>query len=134
MAQWLHLYGFTPTVVERATALRTGGYKIDIRGAALDAVEHIGVLEQVRRASTDMRGTSFVNSAGKQVASIDADLAGGRSGTDIEIMRGDLNRILYDQTKGCVEYVFGDCVTGISQDEGGGGSPSSTVRPGPSIS
>ncbi|HHT0592665.1 TPA: NAD-binding protein [Legionella anisa] len=35
VAYWLKRYGFIITIVERAPALLTGGYKIDARGAAL---------------------------------------------------------------------------------------------------
>ncbi|WP_407838309.1 hypothetical protein ACE1OC_21135 [Streptomyces sp. DSM 116496] len=31
LAHWLRHHGFRPTVVERASALREGGYKIDMR-------------------------------------------------------------------------------------------------------
>ena len=34
LAYWLHCYGFNPTVVERASALSTGGQAIDLRGTA----------------------------------------------------------------------------------------------------
>lgn len=34
LAYWLNRYGFQPTIVEKAPALREGGYAIDIRGAA----------------------------------------------------------------------------------------------------
>jgi len=118
-AYWLRRRGFHPTVVERAPALRHGGYKIDIRGAAIDVVDRMGILAELRRGSTDMRRTSFVNSAGKQVATIGADLAGGRSGEDVEIMRGDLNCILYGQTKGDIEYVFDDSIISISKGDSG---------------
>jgi 2-polyprenyl-6-methoxyphenol hydroxylase-like FAD-dependent oxidoreductase len=37
----------------------------------------------------------------------------------VEIMRGDLARILYDLTKNEVEYCFGDSIQQIKQDEGG---------------
>ena len=32
LAFWLELYGFDVTLVERAAAVRSGGYPIDIRG------------------------------------------------------------------------------------------------------
>ena len=54
---------FTPTIVERATAPRAGGYKIDIRGAAVDVVDRMGLLADIRRASTAMRGASYVDAA-----------------------------------------------------------------------
>ena len=35
LAYWLKRYGFSPTIVERAPILITGGYKVDVRGSAL---------------------------------------------------------------------------------------------------
>jgi len=37
-AYWLRSYGFAPTVVERGPSLVTGGYKIDVRGSALEVL------------------------------------------------------------------------------------------------
>ncbi len=34
LAYWLKQYGFEPTIVEKHPSLRTGGYKIDLRGVA----------------------------------------------------------------------------------------------------
>jgi 2-polyprenyl-6-methoxyphenol hydroxylase-like FAD-dependent oxidoreductase len=45
LAYWLRRHGLTPTVVERAADIRDGGYKIDIRGAALAVVERMGSRE-----------------------------------------------------------------------------------------
>lgn len=99
LAHWLRHHGFRPTVVERASALREGGSKIDIRGVALDVVSRAGVLDAVRaqRADvqrTDVQGGSIVTAASKRVATLDGDTFGGRAGHDAEILRGDLNRIL----------------------------------------
>jgi 2-polyprenyl-6-methoxyphenol hydroxylase-like FAD-dependent oxidoreductase len=115
LAWWLHHHGFQATVVERAPSLREGGYKVDIRGVAVEAVRRMGLLEQVHAASTDMRGAAFVNKRGKQLATLDADTFGFRHGDDTEILRGDLAKILYDATREHTEYVFGDWITGLDQ-------------------
>ncbi|MEO3855769.1 FAD-dependent monooxygenase [Acrocarpospora sp. B8E8] len=115
LALWLRKYGFNPTVVERAPSLRDGGYKIDIRGAALEVVDRMGLRDEVERNSTDMRIARFVNVNGEQVGTMSAQLFGGREGDDIEIMRGDLARILYDATKNDVEYVFDDSITALQE-------------------
>jgi 2-polyprenyl-6-methoxyphenol hydroxylase-like FAD-dependent oxidoreductase len=47
---------------------------------------------------------------------MDADFFGGREGDDIEIMRSDLSRILYDATRYDIEYIFDDSITAISQN------------------
>ncbi|MFI6484272.1 FAD-dependent monooxygenase [Nonomuraea sp. NPDC050663] len=112
LAYWLREYGFTPTVVERASEVREGGYKVDIRGAALDVVERMGLLERIRSLRTDVRTGSVVDGAGRQVASMDGDSFGGRVHQDAELHRGDLTRLLHEATSG-VEYIFGDSIASI---------------------
>ncbi|WP_039923957.1 FAD-dependent monooxygenase [Amycolatopsis decaplanina] len=119
LAWWLNHHGFRPTVVERAPSLRGGGYKVDIRGVAVDVVRRMGLLERVQAESTDMRGASFVNKCGKEVATLDADTFGFRHGDDTEILRGDLAKILYEHTRDNTEYIFGDWITGLDQRDDG---------------
>ncbi|MEW9532596.1 FAD-dependent monooxygenase [Microbispora sp. NPDC049125] len=119
LAYWLRRHGFTPTVVERAPSLRDGGYKIDIRGAALGVVERMGLADEVRRHGTDMRIARFVDADGRQKATMSAQLFGGREGDDVEIMRGDLAGILYAATKDDVEYIFDDSITALEETPGG---------------
>ncbi|WP_200213909.1 FAD-dependent monooxygenase [Micromonospora coerulea] len=113
LAWWLRRHGFRPTVVERAPALRPGGYKVDIRGAALTVVDRMGLREQVERHDTGMRSAHFVDARGARLATMDAALFGGREGDDAEIMRGDLARILADATRD-VEYVFDDSIAALA--------------------
>jgi 2-polyprenyl-6-methoxyphenol hydroxylase-like FAD-dependent oxidoreductase len=54
-AHWLYRYGFAPTIVERAPSLVTGGYKIDVRGTALDVLRRMGAHDAVVASSTQMR-------------------------------------------------------------------------------
>ncbi|WP_406000154.1 FAD-dependent monooxygenase [Streptomyces sp. NBC_00829] len=119
LALWLHRYGFTPTVVERAPQLRPGGYKVDLRGVSIDVCERMGILDDVRRASTDMRGGSYVDDTGATIAELPAAFFGGRVDGDDEVMRGDLARILHERTRHDVEYLFGDSIASLSGDADG---------------
>jgi 2-polyprenyl-6-methoxyphenol hydroxylase-like FAD-dependent oxidoreductase len=119
LADRLRRHGATPTVVERAPGIRPGGYKVDIRGAALDVVRRMGVLDDVRRLRTDVRGGSVVDATGRRVASLDGDTFGGRRHDDAEIRRGDLSRILYDLTRDRVEYIFGDSIAALAPEASG---------------
>ncbi|KAB1910926.1 FAD-dependent monooxygenase [Micromonospora sp. AMSO31t] len=118
LAWWLRRHGFRPTVVERAPALRDGGYKVDVRGAALTVLDRMGLLEQMRRRDTGMRSARFVDASGAQLATMDAALFGGREGDDVEVMRGDLARLLVAAT-GDVEYLFGDSIAALEPAAGG---------------
>jgi len=121
LAYWLHRHGFAPTVVERAPEIRPGGQAIDVRGAALDVVERMGLLAAVRGASTRMRGMSVVDADGRELMrTTEATLTGGRlDSPDVELMRDDLARLLYDATRDDVPYVFDDAITALEQDDDG---------------
>src|SRR5215470_2631716 len=118
-AYWLRRYGFSPTIVERAPALVVGGYKIDVRGAALQVLRHMGVHDAVVAAQTDMQGALLVDKEGNVVNRMSGDDFGHRVGGDVEIVRGTLCQILRDHL-GDVELLFGDTIQGITQ------SPNST--------
>ncbi|MFE0652288.1 FAD-dependent monooxygenase [Streptomyces sp. NPDC059534] len=119
LALWLHRYGFVPTVVERAPELRTGGYKVDIRGTAIEVCRRMGILDEIRAESTDMRGGSYVDSSGRTIGELPADIFGGRVEEDDEIMRGELARILHDRTRDDVEYLFDDSIAALAEDADG---------------
>ncbi|MBX6383275.1 MAG: FAD-dependent monooxygenase [Microbispora sp.] len=112
VAYWLRRHGFTPTVVERAPALREGGQAVDFRGAVhMNVLRQMGVLDDIRRLRTDPGPWRVVDSRGDQIVALPAEFAGG----EVEIMRGDLARVLYDRTKDDVEYVFGDSIAAMTE-------------------
>ena len=61
LAYWLGKYGMTPTLVERATTLRTGGYLIDFRGSGFEVAKRMGVAPQLLRAGCRVREVRVVN-------------------------------------------------------------------------
>jgi 2-polyprenyl-6-methoxyphenol hydroxylase-like FAD-dependent oxidoreductase len=110
LAYWLNRHGFTTTVVERAADLRGGGYAVDFRGSVhLSVLAKMGILDQIRAEQTHLSSTTYVDGDGKPVAEMPAEIFAG----DVEILRGDLGRILFDATKDSTEYLFGDSVTGL---------------------
>lgn len=119
LAYCLEAYGFTPTIVERSPSWRAGGYKIDVRGAAVDVLKQMGIYEQVRQASVEMVGASFVNKAGESLAEMPADFIGMRQGEDVELMRGDLSKVLYELTVPTCEYLFDESIRTIRESDSG---------------
>src|SRR5580700_5019404 len=116
LGYWLARDGFRPTVVERAPHLRAGGYAVDFRGAAhLTVLEKMGILGQIREQQTHLATTTYVNEDGHPVAQMPAGIFAG----DVEILRGDLGRILYEATREGTEYLFGDSITSLRQDADG---------------
>lgn len=113
LAWWLSYYGFEPTVVERAPSLRGGGYKIDLRGAATEIIKRMGLYEKVADASCDMTDASFVNDFGKVKARMPSSFIGMREPEDVELMRGDLSKIIHDDTVKDCTYIFNDSITSV---------------------
>jgi 2-polyprenyl-6-methoxyphenol hydroxylase-like FAD-dependent oxidoreductase len=119
LAFWLRKRGFEVTVVERAPALREAGYKVDVRGAGTEVLRRMGLLAAAQGADTGMRRITYVKKNGRPIAVLPADLLMGRRGDDLEIMRWDLSRLLYDATADGVEYLFGDSITKLTDGPDG---------------
>ncbi len=120
LAFWLHRHGFRPTVVERATTVRGGGYPIDVRGVAIEVASRAGVLPALREAHIETRHTTFVDAAGATIARISPEeFTGSPEGRDVEVPRGTLARLLYEQSRDDVEYLFEDTITALDQDGDG---------------
>ncbi|MFI5907826.1 FAD-dependent monooxygenase [Dactylosporangium sp. NPDC051541] len=116
LALWLSRYGHEVTVVEKAPALRGGGYAVDFRGAVhLETLDRMGLRAALEARATHMGDIAIVDSTGAQVAALPSAIFSG----DLEILRGDLAEVLYAATRERVRYRFGDQLTAITQDDAG---------------
>ena len=121
LAFWLHRYGVETTIVERAPALRLGGQNVDVRGAGREVARRMGLEDDVRAATTGEVGTRFVGRDGRTLAEFPAGTSdSGGATAELEILRGDLARLLVERTAEHTEYRFGDRITGLD-DHGGAG-------------
>ena len=117
--------GIPTTVVERATAPRSGGQAVDLRGPSREAAERMGLMPGIRRHQIDERGMSYVDESGRiygRMAMEDFDGEGAIA--EIEITRGDLNQVLLDAlaeapADGLLDYRYGDHVVALAQDADG---------------
>lgn len=118
LAYLLKKYGFNPTLVEKHPVLRTEGYKLDIRGCAVDVIKRMGLYDAIFDARTEIQKAQFVDRSGKVVREVTPDLCGVRSEGDLEIVRGNLCEILFKHI-GDIKCLFGDSIKDISQHENG---------------
>ncbi len=106
LAFWLRRYGLRPVVIERAGALRLGGQNVDVRGAARVVARRMGIEDDIRAATTGEQGLRFVDDRGRTRAEFPAGTSSSDGFTaELEILRGDLARILYDRTRDGTEYI-----------------------------
>src|SRR4051794_37669468 len=107
LAFWLKKAGFEPTLIERAPALRTGGYVIDFWGLGYDIAERMDLATEINRIGYHMRELRIVDDRGKRITGFDAkvfrELTGGRY---VTLARSDLSRLLFEKLKGRTEVIF----------------------------
>jgi 2-polyprenyl-6-methoxyphenol hydroxylase-like FAD-dependent oxidoreductase len=121
LAYWLHRNGHRVTVVERTPELRVGdgGQAVDLLGPAVEVIARMGLLPQAEAARTSTDTMTLVR-PGRPDVTIDAtQLLAGVSDRHIEIMRGDLARILFEATRGDVTYTFGTTIERLREHTGG---------------
>lgn len=119
VAWWLGRRGFDVTVVEQAPAFRDGGQNVDVRGAARDVLRLMKLEDAVRARNTGERGIAWVNGSNKTVAQIRLDGSKGDGPTaELEVLRGDLARLLHDQAGAHADFRFGDHIVAVDQREG----------------
>lgn len=120
LAYWLSRRGVEVTVVEQAPGLRPGGQAVDARGVAKEVIRRMGLDAEVRAVCTDTAGAYTVDADGKVLETFRADDNDGDGYiSEIEVLRGDLSRVLYDATRDGVDYVFGDRIAELTQDADG---------------
>ena len=103
-------------LVERTPDLCVGGHAVDIRGTALEVMERMGLDTAVRDARTQILSLSAVRPDGRRTYDVALrPMREARGDREIEIMRDDLVRILFDAVTDDVETVFGDSVRALTE-------------------
>jgi 2-polyprenyl-6-methoxyphenol hydroxylase-like FAD-dependent oxidoreductase len=116
LAYWLARAGFRPTVVERSEGQRSSGNPVDVRGEAMDVADRMGVLPRLRAAATSVSGMALVSASGRRVGLI---AVGKPDGSELEVPRADLAAVMGDAARERAEFMFGDSITALHQDDAG---------------
>jgi 2-polyprenyl-6-methoxyphenol hydroxylase-like FAD-dependent oxidoreductase len=116
LAFWLKQAGFEPTLIERAPALRRGGYVIDFWGLGYEIAERMGLISEIDRVGYKARELRIVNDRGRRVAGfgtrIFTELTGGRY---VTIARSELSRFLFERIEATTEVIFDDEMVGLEE-------------------
>lgn len=117
LAWWLAHLGNEVMVVERAPEFRDGGQNIDVRGVGREVLRRMGLDELALEHGTGETGTAWVDGEGRVVARFMTDELGGDGPTaEMEILRGDLARLLFEAARDTASFRFGDSVKDIQDD------------------
>ena len=117
LAYWLARFGHDVTVVEKASALRTGGYMVDFWGSGIEVAARMGILPRLMAEGYRFRELREVNARGRRVARLNASrLSSAAGGRYVTIGRSDLSRAVFEAAGDSVETVFGDTVSHLGDD------------------
>ncbi len=120
LAFWLRAAGLEPTMIERAPALRTGGYVVDFWGLGYEIAVRMGLASEITRLGYHMRELRVVDGRGKRVTGFGTkvfrELTDGRY---VTLRRSDLSRLLFEKARPATEVVFGDEIVGLREEADG---------------
>lgn len=118
VAYWLQQAGHVPTLLERAPALRQGGYLIDFWGSGFDIAERMGIVPRLLEAGYQFTEARDVADDGGTIASLDPRrFLAGAGGRYVSILRADLAAAIYDALDDSVETIFGDTLRSLTETE-----------------
>ena len=113
---WLKAAGFEPTLIERAPAIRRGGYVIDFWGLGYDIAERMGLIADINRVGYKVRELRIVNDRGRRVAGFGTrlftELTGGRY---VTLPRSELSRLLFEKVRDGAEVIFGEEIVSLEE-------------------
>lgn len=101
LAWWLRYYGHEPVLLERADALRAGGYLIDFWGTGFDVAERMGLLPALKARAYRMKQLRTVTAHGRATSSIDVSVFDRiTEGRYFSIARSDLSAGIFQACDG----------------------------------
>ncbi|WP_426071063.1 FAD-dependent monooxygenase [Janthinobacterium sp. DSP2-3-3] len=116
LAFWLSRLGMEVTVVERAPEFRDGGQTIDVRGAGKLVAQRMGLESAIRSRSTHEDGIRFVDAQDRTQAEFGIGAFGGNGPVaELEILRGELAKLLIEHSRQAVNYRFGDSIAALEE-------------------
>jgi 2-polyprenyl-6-methoxyphenol hydroxylase-like FAD-dependent oxidoreductase len=117
LAFWLSRFGFAPTLIERAPALRTGGYIMDFWGPGFDVADRMQLVPQLKRAGYDVGEARIVNHRGRRIGGFHtARVSRALRHRYSSILRGDLVGQIHAAVEDRVEIIFGDSIRTLGED------------------
>lgn len=118
LAHQLAARGWQTTVVERFPERRDEGQNVDVRGSAREVVRRMGIEDDVRAANTGEIGMRFLDEDGRPTVSFPMNAPGQTDGptAELEILRGELSRILIEHSREQTDYRFDTRIADLADD------------------
>ncbi|OQO02444.1 hypothetical protein B0A48_11971 [Cryoendolithus antarcticus] len=117
LAILLNRNGFKTTIVERSASIRIEGQQIDLVGPGTQAARFMGVEQAIRARTVHDDGLRVVDVNDKDIGRFPVSDSVNSPVREIEILRGDMADVFYQASKDETEYIFGDSITGLTEED-----------------
>ena len=119
-AYWMRKLGYHVTVVEIAKGLKKGGTPVNIIENTVGIVKRMGLFDQIQSNKITMKSMEFKNSddVTERLAPIKRDGEQCAEG-EYEVERDVLLNLLFEAVKDDVEFIFGESVVSLMEDDNG---------------
>jgi len=114
-AWWLNKIGYRVTVVEIPTQPRVEGGAVNIEDSAVQVVERMGIIDQLKAQRLNVELVEFKNDRDITEGSIILTGDAAPQADEIEIERDKFIDIIYQDIKNDVEFLFNDRITELNE-------------------
>lgn len=120
LAHCLCRKGYRPIVVEKAPSLRSSGYMLGLAGAGYEAAERMDILDALDILQYTPERMVYLDAQGKEKFAVERDALQRLTGPrQLNLMRGDIERVLYERVSGDIDLRFATTIQSIEQQNEG---------------
>ncbi|MDP4510557.1 FAD-dependent monooxygenase [Nonomuraea turcica] len=109
--------GWDSLIIERAPTRRSGGYAVTFGGLGYDAAERMGILPDLLQRAFVTEEIVYHKPNGQRRFSLGREIIAATMGPrTMNILRGDIETVLYDTVRDSAEIRFATTITAVDQD------------------
>ncbi|MEV0386819.1 FAD-dependent monooxygenase [Nonomuraea sp. NPDC050643] len=109
--------GWDSLIIERAPTRRSGGYGVTFGGLGYDAAERMGILPDLQQRAFITEELVYHKPGGQRRFTLTGEIIAATMGPrSMNILRGDIETVLYEQVRDSAEIRFGTTITAVDQD------------------
>jgi len=114
-AIWLAKAGYRPLLVEKAPTIRADGFIISLSHHCYKLLGEMGVLDNLQILNNQVLASSYHDRSGRAILKLDYERL-FEAGNIVQIMRDDLEMVLFEHAKDHADFLYSNSVSKIVQN------------------
>ncbi|WP_161599044.1 FAD-dependent monooxygenase [Aidingimonas lacisalsi] len=119
LAHCLGRKGYRPIVVEKSSSLRDYGYMLGLVGTGYEVAERTNLLPALEAVQHNPDRMVYLNPQGEEKFAVEDKALERLEGPhELNLMRGDIERVLYENAADAIDLRFATTIQSIDQQDG----------------